>query len=296
MKSRQQRSLSMLAFLLFMGVGTYNAIVINSESQIGSDIRFVKRLDELYGVTKPGRLVAASRDWKKLPTPQKVEVAQAKREIIQEVKTTQASVEASAPQEAVAAVQEELSLTLTEVVNPKKWEQGLNNTQFTGSLTTSNGTIESLDVALPNGEGVSVSFSEMNGNVFQYDLGGEIYTGMMYQVDRNAFMITLTNGPLEGTRMKFHGEPSRDENYENQVAQAGSMGTNTDSDNYGQPTDEEFNKRYDQPVLQAQVAEPQQPVETDPYYGQPAYTEEQAYNMDMQFQQQAMETNPNQGV
>jgi hypothetical protein len=294
MKSRQQHSLSMLAFLLFMGVGTYNAIVINSESQIGNDIRFVKRLDELYGVTKPGRLVAASKDWKKLPAPQKVEVAKVQREIIQEVKTTQAAVETSASQEAVAAVQEELSLSLTEVVNPKKWEQGLQNTQFSGSLTTNNGTIETLEVSLPNGEGVSVSFSEMSGNVFQYDLNGEIYTGMMYQVDRNAFMITLTNGPLEGTRMKFLGEPSRDQAYENQVAEASIMGTNNESDNYGQPTDEEFNKRYEQPVVQAEVAPI--PPEVNPYYGQPAYTEEQAYNMDVQFQQQAMDYNPNQGV
>ncbi len=285
----------MLAFLLFMGVGTYNAIVINSESQIGSDIRFVKRLDELYGVTKPGRLVAASKDWKKLPVPQKVEVAKVQREVIQEVRTVQAAPEVSAPQEAVAAVQEELSLSLTEVVNPKKWEQGLQNTQFSGSLTTNNGTIESLEVSLPNGEGVSVSFSEMNGNVFQYDLGGEIYTGMMYQVDRNAFMITLTNGPLEGTRMKFHGEPSREEAYETQLAEAGNMGTNSGADNYGQPTDEEFNKRYEQqPVAQAEVA-PLEPQE-NPYYGQPAYTEEQAYNMDMQFQQQALELQQNQGV
>lgn len=294
MKSRQQHSLSMLAFLLFMGVGTYNAIVINSESQIGNDVRFVKRLDELYGVTKPGRLVAASKDWKKLPAPQKVEVAKVQREVVQEVRTLQAAPVEAAPQEAVAAVQEELSLSLVEVVNPKKWEQGLQNTQFSGNLTTNNGTIESLEVSLPNGEGVSVSFSEMSGNVFQYDLNGEIYTGMMYQVDRSAFMITLTNGPLEGTRMKFHGEPSREETYENQVAEAGNMGTNTESDNYGQPTDEEFNKRYEQPVAQAEVA-PLQP-EANPYYGQPAYTEEQAYNMDMQFQQQAMEFNQNQGV
>lgn len=294
MKSRQQRSLSVLAFLLFMGVGTYNAVVINSESQIGSDIRFVKRLDELYGVTKPGRLVAASKDWKKLPSPEAPKTAKVQREVVQEVRTVQAAPEAPAPEVAVAAVQEDLTLSLTEVVNPKKWEQGLKESQFSGSLTTNNGTIESLEVALPNGEGVSVSFSEMSGNVFQYDLGGEIYTGMMYQVDRNAFMITLTNGPLEGTRMKFHGEPSREDSYEAQLAEASDLGTNSETDNYGQPSEEEFNKRYEQqPVAQAQVApmEPQQ----DPYYGQPAYTEEQAYNMDMHFQQQAMEFNQNQG-
>ena len=43
----------------------------------------------------------------------------------------------------------------------------------------------------------------MNGNVFQYDYAGEIYSGMLYQVDPKSFMVTLTNGPLEGTRLRF---------------------------------------------------------------------------------------------
>jgi hypothetical protein len=72
---------------------------------------------------------------------------------------------------------------------------------------------------LPNGEGVSVSFSEMTGNVFEYDFEGELYSGMMYQVDQNSYMVTLTNGPLEGTRLKFSGEASLEEQQQQEEIQ-----------------------------------------------------------------------------
>ena len=55
----------------------------------------------------------------------------------------------------------------------------------------------------------------MTGNTFEYDLNGEIYAGMMYQVDQGSYMITMTNGPLEGTRLKFTGDvnPAQTEAY-----------------------------------------------------------------------------------
>ena len=48
-------------------------------------------------------------------------------------------------------------------------------------------------------------------NVFEYDVNGEVYSGMMYQVDQNAYMVTLTNGPLEGTRLRFSAQQSAEE-------------------------------------------------------------------------------------
>src|SRR5690606_11973779 len=99
-----------------------------------------------------------------------------------------------------AAVQEELTLSLSGVSNPKKYPQGLTNEKFNGNLTTNAGVIESLNVSLPNDEGLSISFSEMNGNVFEYDFQGELYSGMMYQDAPNSYVVSLTNGPLEGTR------------------------------------------------------------------------------------------------
>jgi hypothetical protein len=76
-----------------------------------------------------------------------------------------------------------------------------------------------LNVSLPNGEGLSVSFSEMTGNVFEYDFEGELYSGMMYQADQSSYIVTLTNGPLEGTRLKFNGELSLEDQIQAEESQ-----------------------------------------------------------------------------
>ena len=192
--------------------GSYNAFVINSESIMsGNDIRFAKRLDEVYGVVVSKREVANTMAWQKLSVKQAAiykNYGVVSDKLLQEVGASEV-----APQSEViaqAAVQEELSLSLTGVINPKKWQQGLNSSQFSGNLSTNQGVIESLSVSLPNGEGVSVSFSEMTGNVFEYDFNGELYSGMMYQENQNSYVVTLTNGPLEGTRLTFTGEISTD--------------------------------------------------------------------------------------
>ena len=213
-----KRNNKLIAFAitaLFVVTGTYNAVVINSESLIsGQDVKFVKRLDEIYGVTVPGREVAASVAWKKIETSKII--IQKDQQIVQPVKSVVSAlaVPGEAPQ--VAAVQEELTLNLVEVINPNKWKDGLPAAQFNGSLSTNNGVIEELLVSLPNGEGVSVSFSEMTGNVFEYDFNGELYSGMMYQVDQSAYMVTLTNGPLEGTRLRFSSVAPAEQQVETQ--------------------------------------------------------------------------------
>ncbi|MFP5385033.1 MAG: hypothetical protein ACLGHN_03080 [Bacteriovoracia bacterium] len=245
---------------LFVATGTYNAVVINSESQLsGAEVKFVKRLDEIYGVTVPGREVAASVTWQKLG-PSKIAKRQ-KEEITQAVKVVNSAPEASASDESIpaAAVQEDLTLSLVEVINPKKWEKGLPNTQFAGSLTANNGVIEELNVSLPNGEGVAVSFSEMTGNVFEYDMNGELYSGMMYQVDQYAYMVTLTNGPLEGTRLRFSTQSTEVIQQETQAyladnnnVEVGSFGNNA----------EQFGNT-DAAYAEAQGVNPEQMIEND---------------------------------
>lgn len=219
---RSKRLLAVLSFGFLMATGTYNAIVINSESNISSaDMRFVKRLDEVYGVVESGRVVATSLQWQKLSLKQAALLKTKNTVAKSVVPTMPKELSQPTPQEVPtqAAVQEDLNLSLTEVINPKKWQQGLGADQFNGNLTTNNGVIESLSVALPNGEGLSVSFSEMTGNVFEYDFEGELYSGMMYQVDQNSYMVTLTNGPLEGTRLKFTGEISLEQQIQNEESQ-----------------------------------------------------------------------------
>ncbi len=213
----QVRNIYVALGLFVVMIGTYNSVVINSESGLsGRDMAFVKRLDETYGVTVPGREVAAAVNWQKLPDPAPVKIEQV-RPVIQSITTAAAapSVETPVvPETPPAAVQEERSLSLVEVTNPAKWQNGLPSGQFNGSLTANNGTIEELSVALPNGLGLSVSFSEMTGNVFEYDLDGEVFSGMMYQVDQTAYMVTLTNGPLEGTRLRFSSQAPAEQQQE----------------------------------------------------------------------------------
>ncbi len=208
----KNKTIALAIAALFVVTGTYNAVVINSESYLStSENKFVKRLDEVYGRTVAGRSAAESVRWQKLTHAQII----AKSKPLNKVEESQVTAPAveSIP---AAAVQEELTLSLVEVTNQKKWQQGLPSAQFNGSLTTNNGVIENLVVALPDGEGVSVSFTEMTGNVFEYELGGELYSGMMYQVDQSAYMVTLTNGPLEGTRMRFSSQSPAEEQIQTQ--------------------------------------------------------------------------------
>ncbi len=218
-RSNSRQIIAGLAFGFFVVTGTYNAIVINSESAISGDsIRFIKRLDEAYGVVASKREVANSMPWQKLSVKQAAifkSKIQNNDQLFQ-----QGSASDQAPEVAAqAAVQEDLNLSLTGVINPKKWQQGLNATQFNGSLSTNQGVIESLSVSLPNDEGLSVSFSEMTGNVFEYDFNGELYSGMMYQENQNSYVVTLTNGPLEGTRLTFTGEASAENVAQQEEAQ-----------------------------------------------------------------------------
>ena len=205
----------------FAMIGTYNAVVINSDSIIdGTQVQFAKRIDELYGVVVSKREVAASLNWQKVSVKQAAVYRQFKNEMASPQVSHASGDQSEAPQVvSEAAVQDSLNLNLTQVMNPKKWQQGLKEDQFSGSLNTNNGVIESLSVSLPGGEGVSVSFSEMTGNVFEYDLGGELYSGMMYQESQNSYVITLTNGPLEGTRLTFTGEASVEQVQQNEEAQ-----------------------------------------------------------------------------
>ncbi len=269
----KKRTLSFLAMLFFVVTGTYNAIVISSESHInGADIRFVKRLDEMRGIIEPGRLVATGVNWQKLEPTQTVSQNALQVPVVQEVKTVASSVSSEdtpVAENTNAAVAEDLNLSLVEVINPKKYQNGLNGTQFSGSLTTANGTIDSLNVSLPNGEGVSVSFSEMNGNVFEYDIDGEVYTGMLYQVDQSAYMVTLTNGPLEGTRLRFLGQPSEEQIADTQQQ----LISNSETDEFGNPGEQP----EQQPEQTAQAEEvpqvapeqmvnmqPNEPIDGDP--------------------------------
>lgn len=290
--SRQIMAGLTLGFLVV--TGTYNAIVINSESVIsGTDIRFAKRLDEVYGVVLSKRDVATSMPWQKLSIKQAA-IYRAKNTLSDKILQKSASTGTeSNPAEvpAQAAVQEDLNLSLTAVINPKKWQQGLNNSQFNGSLSTNQGVIESLSVALPNGEGLSVSFSEMTGNVFEYDFNGELYSGMMYQENQNSYVVTLTNGPLEGTRLTFTGEASVEHDIQQQDNQRVLAENNEAEAGVQQEEVHQELAQQDQELAQPETV-PQENLEAQDIYaqeqGQLDQSQEQAQGFNFEQTQAAM--------
>lgn len=216
----------LLAFA-FVAVGTYNSVVVNADGFMDShNVRFVKRLDEMNGVLKSGRQLANNGEWVKLRAPVKPRLAQAEKpKLTDEVAVSAAASGAPAAIEpapegtAPAAIKESLSLELAEVFNAKKYPQGAKSDQFSGTLSANDGVIESISVSLPGNESFSVSFSELTGNVFEYEIDGQTLSGMMYQMDKTSYMVTLTNGPFEGTRLKFNGQPSGEEDLGNNSEQ-----------------------------------------------------------------------------
>ena len=191
MKQTNKKYILTTMLSIFGFIGFYNAMVINSQSNLAdADVKFVKRLDEVYGVVTPGRHVASAVEWSKIPN----KISHIKAQSLEKTELTETN--------STAAIQAELRLNLIEVINPIKWEKGLTREQFSGNLATTNGVIESFNLNIES-ENFSFDTIEMAGNIFEYDIEGEKLTGVIYQVDQHSFMVTLTNGPLEGTRLRF---------------------------------------------------------------------------------------------
>lgn len=175
-----------------VGIGTYNALVINTHSHLSADRVSPESME---ADLDSGRIVAQETKWQKISTEQISQTGS-------QVSLSNMEMPAALPA-ADAAIKDELSLELIEVSNPKKWKSGLSKTEFEGYLTTADGVINSFSLSLPTGENVAVEFVEMNGNVFHYDLDGQIYNAMIFQADQHTYMVSFSDGPLEGTRLRF---------------------------------------------------------------------------------------------
>lgn len=256
------KSLSIICSMMLFTLGTYNAVFMSSlDFMSDSEIKFAKRLDEMNG-----RIVAAQapyKEWAGLIQP-KVEVkkplkivkkvmkvsSKKKNEIKKEVNVEKY---AETTPKAEPAINTSLDLQLVELFNVKKYQKPLSPSDFKGELFTANGVIENLNVQLPNNEAIDISYAELSGNVFSYEYDSQKYSGMMYEVGKGTFMVTLTNGPFAGTRMKFLGNNNDvvEETYSNDVAYA--------QDSYDQ--DLEADRRLQEQSLQANAqGMPQNPA------------------------------------
>jgi hypothetical protein len=251
--NKKKLTFSILGFVTLVGV--YNAVVINSHSQVAEG-KFLKRLDEMTGETIQGRSTASVK-WHKLDNPSVVKTRIESPKRLPRLQNIPEPVETPVQQEEkVSAIQEDVKMNLVEVVNPTKYKQGVPSSQFSGNISVSNGVIDSLNVALPNAEGFSIAFSELTGNVFEYDYADGKYSAMMYQVDANSYMVTLSNGPLEGTRLRFAGELSVEQQdteqklAENHQVEIGAFGNQSEAPEVAQM--QEANEIPTPEVMQAQ--------------------------------------------
>lgn len=240
-----------MASVAFVLIGTYNSVVVNSDSFMDAQrVHFVKRLDEVYGVVTVGRQVASPQgQWVKLtasaPLTKPVVVKKSNPTIA--VTAQIAEEEIADVSGAHAAIREDLELSLIEVFNAKKYPHPPKAGDFVGGLRAKDGLLESIEAVLPSGEKLSVSYSEMVGNVFEYTMDSQILSGMVYQMDKSTYMVTLTNGPLEGTRLKFAAPVEAEENFGNNSAE---IAENNSTDNTVVQAEEAVNETQEFAPLQ----------------------------------------------
>jgi hypothetical protein len=224
---KSKRQVSALMGFGFVVLGAYNSVMVNSDAFMSHEgLPFVKRLDEIHGDVRVGRQMANAVPggrWINLASAPTANGAVQAEEVV--------TVAVDAPSENPAAITTELSLELTEVFNAKKYPQGTK--EFAGSLAARDGVLESISVELPQGEAFTVSSAQLTGNVFTYDIDGEDFSGMMYQMDEQSYMVTLTNGPLEGTRLKFTAAKEEEIGNNAQIAE------NNDTHNVEEPAQAE---------------------------------------------------------
>ena len=217
----------MFTFLMFMGI--YNSVQVNSSSfmQQTTDIRFIKRLDEIKGKVTLGRMAASTVKWESLSDLKKIEENKDKP-VIQKVETV-SKVDESLAQNLIPepAVDADLNMKLSNVFFKKPLKDG----SFLGSAKTVDGVIEEVYVELPGGKIIEINTRDrMVGNVFQYEdtVTRELKSGMFYEVKKGTYMITLTNdSEYAGLRLEFKAENNAEVAYGDEYNQDINWGINT---------------------------------------------------------------------
>lgn len=208
MDQRINKTLTMtmlIAFSIFLISGIYNTFIVDFSVDTDSFNAYKFSIKN----TKYKKIVSYA-------STRKRSLARAnyskKRKVIVK-KATENSRQEISPVNQRAHIQDEIDLVLKEFFNPKLYKKVLSSNDAEGSLRAKDGIIESFEIALPNGEQVTGQFSEMNGNVFTYDHEGVMFSGLIYQSGNNAYSVSLVNGPLKGSKMKFVTAESLEKDY-----------------------------------------------------------------------------------
>ncbi len=186
---------------LLMGSGFYNTYVIDFRisKSLFDDSKYTIVIKDTLPIGKDKALLAAAP---KRPSRVK-SYAKRRPRVYKNAVEVKDPRETAAETNEMAHIKSDLNLELIEFSNAKHFKKVLKQGEAEGSLVARDGYIEALEIFLPNEDEITADFTEMNGNVFTYDHGGETYSGMLYQSGNSNYTVTLVNGPYQGSRMKF---------------------------------------------------------------------------------------------
>lgn len=124
------------------------------------------------------------------------------------------------PKNDYVVIDGDISVSATEFYHPQL-TAALGASDVSGQLEVHNGEVKGLSVQI-NGDKVqkiginmiSIGESEIQGNIFTYELEGQNYTATIYPTNPNEYMVSFVNGPWNGARVKFSSQQQNDDEYQ----------------------------------------------------------------------------------
>jgi len=179
--------------------GFLNSSEMENKALATLDAQSIKRIDELNGDFQRGEKRFIEVKAPKVEKAPKAIVAEVKKtEVKREVRRVIREYKLTEP-----AIRNDVDLQLVEYYNPNGAGKVLYQDQIEGQLVVRSGEITDLSFSLDENSQIRLDSDEFKGNSFAYYAEGERFEGQVYPISRTSYMLTLTNGPHSGVRMKF---------------------------------------------------------------------------------------------
>lgn len=111
-----------------------------------------------------------------------------------------------------AIINSDVSVSAAEFYHPKL-SSVLSGSAISGYLEVEDGQVKGLSVNINSDKTkdlgiqmISMGESDLQGNIFVYEIEGQSYTGTIYPTSPNEYMVSFVNGPWNGSRVKFSGQ------------------------------------------------------------------------------------------
>ncbi len=111
--------------------------------------------------------------------------------------------------EEYAVIGGDISVSAAEFYHPKLTTV-LSGSAISGYLEVQGGEVKGLSVNINSDKAkdmgiqmISMGESQLQGNIFVYEIDGQNYTGTIYPTSPNEYMVSFVNGPWNGARVKF---------------------------------------------------------------------------------------------